>query len=104
MMPPVGPAALSHKSPSLAVRDDRGAMSRSVQMSAPLFAPLDPVLHHTPQVNAPGSTRLDRLVGDAVEVDAFHRAHARVELAMRDVMEGAGANHMPSGRFAANGA
>jgi hypothetical protein len=42
--------------------------------------------------------------GDVVDVDAFHRAHATVELAIRDLKASAGANHMPSGHFAANGA
>jgi hypothetical protein len=41
---------------------------------------------------------------DTVEADEFHRAHAVVELAIRDLKEGAGARHMPSGRFHANGA
>lgn len=42
--------------------------------------------------------------GDVVEVDAFHRAHATVELAIKDLKAGAGAIHMPSGHFCANGA
>ena len=42
--------------------------------------------------------------GTAVEVDAFHRAHARVELAIRDLKEGAGMEHVPSGNFFANAA
>ena len=44
------------------------------------------------------------LEGDAVDVDAFHRAHARVELAIRDLKEGAGLEHVPSGHFFANAA
>jgi hypothetical protein len=47
---------------------------------------------------------LTDLSGDPVELDAFHRAHAVVELAIRDAKEGSGIVHMPSGRFAANGA
>ncbi len=47
---------------------------------------------------------LTDLTGDAVEVDAFHRRHAVVELAIRDLKEGAGLDHVPSGHFAANGA
>jgi hypothetical protein len=39
-----------------------------------------------------------------VEVDAFHRDHARVELAIRDLKEGAGLEHCPSGSFFANAA
>jgi PII-like signaling protein len=41
---------------------------------------------------------------DAVEADAFHRDHARVELAIRDLKEGAGLEHCPSGQFFANAA
>ncbi len=41
---------------------------------------------------------------DAVEADRFHRAHATVELAIRDLKEGAGLEHCPSGRFFANAA
>jgi len=41
---------------------------------------------------------------DTVEVDEFHRDHARVELAIRDLKEGAGLEHCPSGHFFANAA
>jgi hypothetical protein len=41
---------------------------------------------------------------EAVEADRFHRAHATVELAIRDLKEGAGLEHCPSGRFFANAA
>ena len=37
-------------------------------------------------------------------IDAFHRQHASVELAIRDLKEGAGLEHIPSGDFYANGA
>lgn len=37
--------------------------------------------------------------GTTVEADADHRAHAVVELAIRDLKEGAGLDHCPSGRF-----
>lgn len=47
---------------------------------------------------------LTDLGGDTVKVDAFHRHHAVVELDIRDLKEGAGMEHVPSGRFAANGA
>lgn len=40
----------------------------------------------------------------AVDVDAEHRRHAVVELAIRDLKEGAGLSHVPSGHFSANGA
>jgi Transposase DDE domain group 1 len=39
-----------------------------------------------------------------VEADQFHRDHARVELAIRDLKEGAGLDHCPSGKFFANAA
>jgi Transposase DDE domain group 1 len=39
-----------------------------------------------------------------VEVDEFHRDHARVELAIRDLKDGAGLEHCPSGKFVANAA
>jgi len=42
--------------------------------------------------------------GDAVELDEDHRRHAVTELAIRDLKEGAGMNHCPSGRFFANAA
>jgi hypothetical protein len=42
--------------------------------------------------------------GDAVVLDADHRAHAVIELAIRDLKHGAGLNHCPSGKFNANAA
>ncbi|MDQ3978272.1 MAG: IS1380 family transposase [Actinomycetota bacterium] len=47
---------------------------------------------------------LTDLDGEAADVDAFHRQHAVTELAIRDLKEGAGMEHVPSGRFFANGA
>jgi hypothetical protein len=47
---------------------------------------------------------LTDLDGDAVALDEFHRAHATVELDIRDLKEGAGLEHLPSGSFHANGA
>jgi hypothetical protein len=44
------------------------------------------------------------LDGPAIEVDQFHRDHAVVELAIRDLKEGAGLEHCPSGKFFANAA
>jgi len=51
--------------------------------------------HHAFLTDCPGS---------AVEVDQFHRRHAVVELAIRDLKEGAGLEHVPSGNFHANSA
>jgi hypothetical protein len=47
---------------------------------------------------------LTDLDGDAAAVDAFHREHAVVELDIRDLKEGAGMEHVPSGNFSANAA
>lgn len=47
---------------------------------------------------------LTDLDGTVVEVDKFHRHHAVVELAIRDLKEGAGLEHVPSGNFHANSA
>jgi len=38
------------------------------------------------------------------QVEADHRRHAQIELAIRDLKEGSGLNHAPSGRFSANAA
>lgn len=40
----------------------------------------------------------------AVDADTFHREHAVVELAIRDLKEGAGLEHIPSGHYGANAA
>jgi hypothetical protein len=42
--------------------------------------------------------------GPMLELEADHRRHAEVENAIRDLKYGVGLNHLPSGRFAANGA
>ena len=42
--------------------------------------------------------------GGTLELEADHRRHAEVENAIRDLKEGVGLSHLPSGRFAANGA
>ena len=47
---------------------------------------------------------LTDLAAPAVEIDKFHRQHAVVELAIRDLKEGAGLEHVPSGNFHANSA
>jgi len=39
---------------------------------------------------------------DTVTADQFHRNHAVVELAIRDLKEGAGLEHCPSGHYSAN--
>lgn len=47
---------------------------------------------------------LTDLDDDVVTIDAFHRHHAVIELAIRDLKEGAGLQHVPSGQFFANAA
>jgi Transposase DDE domain group 1 len=47
---------------------------------------------------------LTDLTDDVVTVDRFHRQHATIELAIRDLKNGAGLEHVPSGRFHANSA
>jgi len=42
--------------------------------------------------------------GEMLELEADHRRHAEVENAIRDLKYGVGLNHLPSGRFGANGA
>ena len=42
--------------------------------------------------------------GEMLELEGDHRRHAEIENAIRDLKYGVGLNHLPSGRFAANGA
>ena len=42
--------------------------------------------------------------GSTLELEVDHRAHANVEVVIRDLKEGAGLAHLPSGRFSANAA
>jgi len=42
--------------------------------------------------------------GEMLTLEADHRRHAEIENAIRDLKYGVGLNHLPSGRFAANGA
>ena len=42
--------------------------------------------------------------GETLELEADHRRHAEIENAIRDLKYRVGLNHLPSGRFAANGA
>jgi hypothetical protein len=42
--------------------------------------------------------------GTTLVLEADHRRHAEIENAIRDLKHGVGLNHLPSGRFAANGA
>lgn len=51
--------------------------------------------HHAFVTNRPG---------EAVALDAEHRNHAVIELVIRDLKEGSGLNHCPSGKFSANSA
>ena len=42
--------------------------------------------------------------GDTLDLEADHRHHAEIEKAIRDLKYGVGLNHLPPGRFPANGA
>jgi len=42
--------------------------------------------------------------GEMLELEADHRRHAEIENAIRDLKYGVGLNHLPSGKFGANGA
>ena len=42
--------------------------------------------------------------GETLELEADHRRHAEIENAIRDLKYSVGLNHLPSGKFAANGA
>ena len=42
--------------------------------------------------------------GEMLELEADHRRHAEIENTIRDLKYGMGLNHLPSGKFAANGA
>ena len=42
--------------------------------------------------------------GDTLELETDHHRHAEIENAIRDLKYGVGLNHLPSGRFSANGA
>ena len=42
--------------------------------------------------------------GKTLDLEAHHRRHAEIENAIRDLKYGVGLNHLPSGRFPANGA
>ncbi len=46
----------------------------------------------------------DRDADNTLELEADHRRHAEIENVIRDLKYGAGLNHLPSGRFAANAA
>ena len=49
-------------------------------------------------------TLLSGMNGETLALEADHRRHAEIENAIRDLKYGVGLNHLPSGRFPANGA
>ncbi len=55
---------------------------------------------------AADSWKVDRstIMRIRTDLDAFHRQHATVELVIRDLKQGAGLDHCPSGNFSANSA
>jgi hypothetical protein len=69
---------------------------RRVPPSPSIEAPLFPTFSYHPFIT-------DRS-GDIVELDEFHRDHARIERVIKDLKYHGGLNHFPSGRFGANGA
>jgi len=69
---------------------------RRVPPSPGIQAPLFPTYSYHPFVT-------DR-PGDIVELDRFHRAHAKVEAVIKDLKHHGGLAHLPSGRFGANSA
>jgi hypothetical protein len=75
---------------------DRRLIVRRTRLTDPAQARLWPHWRHF--------AFLTDLDGDAVSVDAFHRQHAVVELDIRDLKEGSGLEHVPSGNFWANSA
>lgn len=66
--------------------------TRIIGAQAELF---DNWRHHAFITDSPAGT---------IDTDAEHRAHAVIELAIRDLKDGAGLDHCPSGQFHANGA
>ena len=64
--------------------------------------------HDEPQGELAPDWRHHAFVSDradgAIALDADHRAHAVIELAIRDIKEGSGLAHCPSGHFFANSA
>ncbi len=81
----------------------RGARQRTVRLVARRTRLVDPAQAQLwPDWRYHGFiTNLDVPV---VELDQFHRDHATVELAIRDLKDGAGLTHCPSGKFFANAA
>jgi hypothetical protein len=69
---------------------------RRVPPSPGLQLPLFPTFSYHPFI-----TDLD---GTSVELDAFHRRHAEIENTIKDLKHGMGLNHLPSGKWGANGA
>src|SRR5450759_776155 len=67
-------------------------------------------LRPTPGSQLPAFVRYDNHAfitdrdGETLALEADHRRHAEIENAIRDLKYGVGLNHLPSGRFAANGA
>ena len=84
------------------------------QVAATRFGPQRLVVRRTQITNDPDlpvlvadwrhHAFLTNRAGDPVDLDRDHRAHAVIELAIRDLKHGAGLNHCPSGNFAANAA
>jgi hypothetical protein len=77
------------------VLDGKRLIMRRVRDANAQNALFDTWRHHAFVTDRPGT---------AIELDVDHRRHAVVELVIRDLKNGAGMCHFPSGDVAANGA
>ena len=77
-------------------RRERRLVVRRTRLTDPAQAALWPDWRHHAFI-----TSLDT---PTIDADQFHRDHATVELAIRDLKQGAGLEHCPSGQFFANAA
>ncbi len=75
------------------------------------MGPTYPETVYTPFAGEPDAVPVRLIVrrvrptpGSQLVLEADHRRHAEIENAIRDLQYGVGLNHLPSGKFAANGA
>ena len=88
---------------STAYTSGRGAKQRTVRLVVRRTRLTDPA-QRALWPNWRYHSFITNINSDVVSVDAFHRQHATVELAIRDLKEGTGAEHCPSGHYGANAA
>ncbi len=94
---PTWPRSPTPRSPTR--KDARSRSGSSSAGSGRPRAPSSPSSRSTTTTPSSPTARASML---ALEAD--HRRHAEIENAIRDLKYGMGLNHLPSGRFAANGA